>query len=269
MDDATLPYRSCPHFEANSAGRDFVVGDIHGHTELLVRALDAVNLDPACDRVFSVGDLVDRGPDSPRALAYVDQPWFHSVMGNHEQLLIHGGQAHWQGDHYAHHYRVWMANGGAWFADLDEPAQKTAVERARRLPSALSVDIGEALPAVVVHADIHQRNWGSHRHALANGSALDRSRLITEAAWSPALLKDTLFPPEKDQPMIAGAAAVFVGHNVVAKPRATSNVRMIDTGSFQAQGSLTIAELATDGAYISIPRSSRVQTVVGDWARAA
>ncbi|MEQ9223775.1 MAG: hypothetical protein RJQ08_11790 [Salinisphaeraceae bacterium] len=134
---------------------------------------------------------------------------------------------------------------------------------------ALSVDIGEALPAVVVHADVHQRNWGSHRHALANGSALDRSRLITEAAWSPALLKDTLFPPEKDQPMIAGAAAVFVGHNVVAKPRATSNVRMIDTGSFQAQGSLTIAELATDGAYISIPRSSRVQTMVGDWARAA
>ncbi|MCA4078770.1 metallophosphoesterase, partial [Pseudomonas kurunegalensis] len=51
-------------FAANRAGRDFAVGDIHGHFTRLQAALDSAGFDPAIDRLFSVGDLVDRGPDS-------------------------------------------------------------------------------------------------------------------------------------------------------------------------------------------------------------
>jgi serine/threonine protein phosphatase 1 len=60
------------------------VGDIHGHFQRLQQCLEAVGFDPAVDRLFSVGDLVDRGPHSEAALDWLAQPWFHAVQGNHE-----------------------------------------------------------------------------------------------------------------------------------------------------------------------------------------
>ena len=48
-------------FAANTAGRDFAVGDIHGHFTRLQSALDKAGFEPSVDRLFSVGDLIDRG----------------------------------------------------------------------------------------------------------------------------------------------------------------------------------------------------------------
>lgn len=59
----------------NERGRDFVVGDIHGHAALLDCLLDRVRFDPASDRLFALGDLIDRGPQSQLLLARVrDEP---------------------------------------------------------------------------------------------------------------------------------------------------------------------------------------------------
>ena len=52
-----------PRFARNVGGRDFAVGDIHGCFSHLSRSLEAIGFDAAVDRLFSVGDLVDRGPD--------------------------------------------------------------------------------------------------------------------------------------------------------------------------------------------------------------
>ena len=52
-----------PHLGRNEKGRDLVVGDVHGHFATLRRALDELEVGEH-DRVFSLGDLVDRGPDS-------------------------------------------------------------------------------------------------------------------------------------------------------------------------------------------------------------
>lgn len=46
-----------------------------------------VQLQPACDRLFSVGDLVDRGEHAIDALALLDFPWFFAVKGNHEEVM--------------------------------------------------------------------------------------------------------------------------------------------------------------------------------------
>lgn len=73
---------------ANTQGRDLAVGDIHGHFGRLVMCLEQAGFDPAVDRLFSVGDLVDRGPYSEAALQWLDRPWFHAVQGNHEALAI-------------------------------------------------------------------------------------------------------------------------------------------------------------------------------------
>ena len=79
------PFR---RFARNAAGRDFVVGDIHGMFPALRELLARAGFDEECDRLFSVGDLIDRGPRSREALEWLAQPWFHAVRGNHEQLLL-------------------------------------------------------------------------------------------------------------------------------------------------------------------------------------
>ena len=75
-------------FAANLVGRDFVVGDLHGAFDLLDAAMDRVGFDPECDRLFGVGDLVDRGPDSARALDLLRKPYVHSVLGNHDYDFV-------------------------------------------------------------------------------------------------------------------------------------------------------------------------------------
>jgi serine/threonine protein phosphatase 1 len=66
-------------FAPNTRGRDFAVGDIHGAFRALQIALDAIGFDCAADRLFSVGDLVDRGPESARVTEWLDKPWFHAI----------------------------------------------------------------------------------------------------------------------------------------------------------------------------------------------
>ena len=50
-------------FEENATGRDFVVGDLHGMFSHLEALLNEVAFDESADRLFSVGDLIDRGPE--------------------------------------------------------------------------------------------------------------------------------------------------------------------------------------------------------------
>lgn len=79
------------HFEPNPHGRDLVVGDIHGCMEQFECVLARANFDFQRDRLFSVGDLVDRGDHSARALRLLAEPWFHVVIGNHEAMLQAAG----------------------------------------------------------------------------------------------------------------------------------------------------------------------------------
>ena len=72
----------------NIAGTDFVVGDLHGCRHLLDAKLQEYGFNPAIDRVLSVGDLIDRGPDSWNTLRLIEESWFHFVLGNHEEMLL-------------------------------------------------------------------------------------------------------------------------------------------------------------------------------------
>lgn len=72
----------------NSQGRDFVVGDIHGEYELLIKQLSDVDFDNTQDRLISCGDFIDRGPDSSGCIGLLKQPWFFAVQGNHEHMFL-------------------------------------------------------------------------------------------------------------------------------------------------------------------------------------
>jgi serine/threonine protein phosphatase 1 len=63
-----MKYSSIRSLPTNSRGKDYVVGDLHGCYDLLQRVLGEVGFDTTCDRLFSVGDLIDRGPNSLKCL---------------------------------------------------------------------------------------------------------------------------------------------------------------------------------------------------------
>lgn len=73
---------------ANYEGRDFLIGDLHGCYDELMKLLNYVKFDSQFDRLFATGDLIDRGPKSRECLELLSKPWFFSVLGNHEDLLI-------------------------------------------------------------------------------------------------------------------------------------------------------------------------------------
>ena len=49
------------HYKLNTEGRDFVIGDLHGCYDEFLAVLADISFDTKIDRMFSVGDLIDRG----------------------------------------------------------------------------------------------------------------------------------------------------------------------------------------------------------------
>lgn len=68
--------------------KTLIVGDIHGCWDEFQALLDLAALD-SDDRIVSLGDLVDRGPQSPRVLRFFrDTPNASAIMGNHERKHV-------------------------------------------------------------------------------------------------------------------------------------------------------------------------------------
>lgn len=68
--------------------RCIVVGDIHGCWDEFVALLDACRRRPE-DEVLTVGDMVDRGPDSERVVRFfMTEPNATALLGNHEDKHI-------------------------------------------------------------------------------------------------------------------------------------------------------------------------------------
>ncbi|MDT8398050.1 MAG: symmetrical bis(5'-nucleosyl)-tetraphosphatase [Pseudomonadales bacterium] len=78
----------------------YAVGDIQGCYDPLCRLLDQAHFDPAVDRLWAVGDLVNRGPKSLKTLRFLKSLGgsFTAVLGNHDlHLLALATGAHTEG----------------------------------------------------------------------------------------------------------------------------------------------------------------------------
>lgn len=210
------------HFERNTAGRDLVVGDIHGHFTKLQRALDAAGFDPAAgDRLFSVGDLVDRGPESASVLDWLDRPWFHPVIGNHEDMAIRWGLPGCRMDR-----ELYVRNGGAWNIG-HVPAERLAISDAlSALPLAIEVETAEGLVGIV-HAEPTE-DWNELR-GLLQDETIPRSRM---KQLRERMLWDRSRVESGYQSVIKGLRAAVVGHTPVKRPSWLGSVLYIDTGAW-------------------------------------
>jgi serine/threonine protein phosphatase 1 len=96
--------------------RVYAIGDVHGCADELRQLLEAIDADhdrrgPATKTVILLGDLVNRGPDPARVVAYARDLLASGagrlLKGNHEELFVLAAR----GDRHA--ARTLMSNGGA------------------------------------------------------------------------------------------------------------------------------------------------------------
>jgi serine/threonine protein phosphatase 1 len=142
----------CLRLPRNARGRDFVVGDLHGHLSLFEQELDRLRFDPSCDRVLSVGDLIDRGPESLATLSLIEQPWFHAVLGNHELMLLNF--LHCYGSRL-HSRKSYPTGGGEWISEAITRNRKTISRLARQVATLpLAIHVEGDVPFNVTHGDM-------------------------------------------------------------------------------------------------------------------
>ncbi len=128
--------------------RRIVIGDVHGHYNGLMTLLEAIAPGSA-DRVYFLGDLIDRGPQSSQVVEFVIANSYTCLLGNHEQLLL---DSFANEKAQAHILQVWLYSGGhatvASYPESGIPAEH--LDWMRTLPTYL--DLGDIW---LVHAGVH------------------------------------------------------------------------------------------------------------------
>jgi serine/threonine protein phosphatase 1 len=196
----------------------FVVGDIHGMFTLLEEELAKLDFDPEQDHLLSVGDLIDRGPESHLAIEYAGKPWFHFVRGNHEQLA----QAHVMG-----HPGIHVSNGGKWFTSLSKEEQIEHARILNRAPVIMEVLVPSGRRIGLIHADLPYNDW-SVIETLEEGY---HSQWTEYCLWNRTGIEDTQ--------EIKGIDHVYFGHTPLMSVLNRGNCSWIDTGACRT-GVLTV-----------------------------
>jgi serine/threonine protein phosphatase 1 len=252
----------------NTQGRDFVVGDLHGCFNLLVKVLDHVEFDEDKDRLISVGDLVDRGPHSLDCLDLIRQPWFHAVRGNHDEMML----GSFNGEVCAQ--EIWPQNGGRWADQLSSTELETLhalLPIADNLPYVITVNQQDGKKFHVVHAELDSP------HNVLDDTVMADEELLREFAEYPcrdgisvqwcrnifrplygknitphlaAKYNRGLVLEKGTQHLGTGLSTIFSGHTVMQQPTRVGPLVCIDTGAFLVGDNtwcgLTLAEPLTN-----------------------
>lgn len=130
--------------------RRIVIGDVHGHYDTLMTLLDAI---APCeeDRVYFLGDLIDRGPKSAQVVEFVKESGYTCLLGNHEQMVLEIlGQPNIRGSAL----QAWLYSGGYSTVNSygEDGISQDHMDWMRTLPTHL--DLGDYW---LVHAGVHPR----------------------------------------------------------------------------------------------------------------
>lgn len=214
-------------FGMNTRGVDYGIGDIHGTYRHLAKRLKNIGFDRDRDRLFPVGDLIDRGPESEWVLDYLGAPFFHPVLGNHElyiSKLYAGGVP---SPAMLEKSYAFTKSGFEWWRNASRDFRKEFLTRLQAVPAANEIEttIGKI---GTIHADVPVGcGWGDLPEILQRG--IDDE------------LRKKLFSSRErnvsgDETLVAGIERVYVGHCVVPKVRVLGNIVNLDTGAYQGRG---------------------------------
>jgi hypothetical protein len=230
-----------------------VVGDVHGELDALLALLAHLGYDadgghPDRRHLIFVGDLCDRGPDSPGVIALVQRlvasGRAFATLGNHEVNLLRGDRK----------------DGNDWFWSEGSPRDAKYEPRVhlpperrdaviaflRRLPLAL-----ERADLRVVHAawDVaaiaqlraadpalsrveHFRRWDADAAALIAARGIGEAARLEYAAY-----RERLVDPLQSVPMLAALAQVDEIHQMANPIRVvTSGIERVASRPFFASG---------------------------------
>lgn len=213
----------------------YCVGDLHGERELLESELDKIGFDKEHDLLVGVGDLIDRGTDSLWTLELINEPWFKSVRGNHEQMAIDAvcdlGYDHVEINNRKDH---WMDNGGIWYWQL-EPEQrafaKRLINQCQQLPLILELHC-HSKKIIVCHADYPLNEYATSQPVPE-----------TNVLWSRERVR-AIKGGDDDATNITGADLFIFGHTPLGNPLSVGNICYIDTGAV-FNGQLTIINISS------------------------
>lgn len=199
------------HIDGHAWRHIYIVGDLHGCLQVLMARLREVHFDPWQDLLISVGDLIDRGPDSPGCLALLGKKWFRAVMGNHEAMALECLESG--------HTFSWSMNGGEWYYQLDHPERRAVLDDLARcvsLPLVLELQTrGKTI--VVAHADYPADSYQWEQ-------PVERQVVL----WSRTRIQHNI---QGKGTWISGADAFYFGHTPIQAPLHFHNQHYIDTGA--------------------------------------
>ncbi|MDD9981575.1 MAG: metallophosphoesterase [Gammaproteobacteria bacterium] len=213
-------------------GRDWVVGDVHGCFQTLRQALLDIEFEHGRDRLFSVGDLINRGPNSIEALDWLEQDRFEAVaMGNHEAEMVRLLQT---GEILDPQRREQQ-----WMRQIPRQDLFRWHRALRPLPLAVTVETPSGRVGIV-HCNALDTGWNATIDALeARDITAINTVLLGPDEWREheRLAGNT----------ISGIDCVIAGHQPVSEPECTGNRWNIDTGAGMSHlGRLTLARIDVD-----------------------
>ena len=213
-------------YSANTVGQDYGVGDLHGCYDLLMQTLGHMHFDRTADRLFSVGDLIDRGPKNIEMLELIDEPWFIPVLGNHEMMMISVLLN-------KSSPTMWLANGGLWVLDyLGSQRYEhllACLMKLGDLPFAITVNV-DGKRIGICHAESPVDDWANIEQVQDDPGALQ------QMIWGRTKVKQ-LMPP-----VTSNIDLTVHGHTQVGTAMTTGNACFIDTGAYRTN-KLTVVAL--------------------------
>jgi len=207
----------------NSSGRDFIIGDLHGCYDLLQEKLNQVKFNHKIDRLFCVGDLIDRGPDSAKCAELLYEPWFFSTMGNHELMFL-TYMNRLDSEYQVYDKLMFMQNDGHWVHQVANSMLEDYADKIMDLPAII-----ETPDFIVTHSELT-----NDAYCLDN---FVWNRNLRNRIYNSEVI--TVFNNiEVNRGYNLDKKIVYVGHNLLPKAQLIDNHLMIDTGAF-AKGEKT------------------------------
>lgn len=135
----------------------YVTSDLHGEYNLFMELLNKINFDKTKDKLYILGDVVDRGNKSIELLQYIYQNRESMILlkGNHEEMMLDGITVK--------NYHMWFGNGGLntyrEYESLTTQIQKQLFKYIRELPCLLQIKVSNT-NFILSHAGVETDHNG-------------------------------------------------------------------------------------------------------------